>query len=209
MSDIPPSRADARLRRRRRCVGLGEMRAGDDDRLGARDIGLVDVALVERRIGAVLAIEDQRERLVVADAEQHQRCQAVGVGVHAGDVHALARALLADEAAHVFVADARDEPAPETEPRRADSDVGRAAADSLGEARHVLEPAANLGAIEVDRRAAYGDDVERRVGQARAPGRNSGRRAPDAGVSRSGLERRVARADDVLVEVDIRAGHQT
>ena len=51
-------------------LALREMRAGDDDRLGAGDIGLVDVALVERAVGAIVAIEDERKGLVVADAEE-------------------------------------------------------------------------------------------------------------------------------------------
>ena len=42
------------------------------------------------------------------------------------------------------------------EPRRADGDVGRAAADGLGEASDVLEPAADLLAVEIDRSAADG-----------------------------------------------------
>ena len=61
----------------------------------------------------------------------------------------------------------------QAEPRRADGDVGRAAADRLGEARHVLEPAADLRAIEVDRGAADGDDVER-LGTVRARGGSVG-----------------------------------
>ena len=46
------------------------------------------------------------------------------------------------------------------EPRRADGDVRRAAADRLGEARDVLQPRADLLAVEIDRGAADGDDVE-------------------------------------------------
>ena len=58
-------------------VGAGEMGAGDDDRLGAGDVGLRDVAFVERAVGAIVAIEDQRKRLVVANAEQDERGQAL------------------------------------------------------------------------------------------------------------------------------------
>ena len=96
---------------RRRGVLAGEMRAGDDDRLALATIGLVDVALVERAVGAIVAIENQRERLVVADAEHHERGQPLRIGVDARDVDALARALLADVAAHMLVADPRDEAA--------------------------------------------------------------------------------------------------
>jgi hypothetical protein len=96
-----------------------------------------------------------------------QRGEAARIGVDAGGGDALARALLADVAAHVLVADPGDEAALQAEPRGADRDVGRTAADRLGKARHVLQPAADLGAVEVDRRAADGDDVEGRLGHAR------------------------------------------
>ena len=45
--------------------------------------------------------------------------------------------------------------------RRADGDVGRAAADRFGEGRDVFEARADLLAIEVDRGTADGYDVER------------------------------------------------
>ena len=48
----------------------------------------------------------------------------------------------------------------EAEARRADRDVGGAAADRLGEGAHVLQPAADLLAVEVDRGAPDGDDVK-------------------------------------------------
>ena len=114
----------------------------------------------ERRVGAIVAVEDQREGLVVLDREQHQRGQPLRVGGDAVERHAFARHLLADEAAHLLVADAGDEPRFEAEPRRADGDVGRAAAHRLGEGGDVLEPRADLLAVEIDRAAADGDDVE-------------------------------------------------
>ena len=95
------------------------------------------------------------------------------IGPDSGDVHALARALLADEAAHVLVADAGDEAAFETEPRRADGDVGRTAADRLGEARHILEAAADLHAVEIDRRTADRDDVEAGIRPSATPAQGS------------------------------------
>ena len=140
------------------------MGAAHQHRLGAFDILRIDVALVERAVGAIVAIEDERKGLFVTDAEQHERGEPHWVGADSGDVHALARALLADEAAHVLVADAGDEAAFQPQARRADGDVGRAAADRLGERRHILQPAADLRAVEVDRRAADGDDVEAGIG---------------------------------------------
>ena len=171
-------------------IGAREMRAAHQHRLGAFDVSRIDVALVERAVGAIVAIEDQREGLFVADAEQHERGEPHRIGVDSGDVDALAFALLANESAHVLVADAGDEAAFQPEPRRADGDIGRTAADGLGEARHVLEAAADLRAIEIDRRAADGDDVQ-------------------AGFKRHGqtlssrFERRIAGSDHVLVKVDV------
>ena len=149
-----------RLKLRGGRVGAGEMRAAHQDRLGALDIVRIDVALVERAVGAIVAIEDEREGLFVADAEQHERGEPDRIGPDARNIDALARTLLTDEPAHVLVADTGDEAALQAQPRRADGDVGRAAADCLGERRHVLEPPADLRAIEVDRRAADGDDVQ-------------------------------------------------
>ena len=150
-------------------IGPREVGAADQNRPGALDVGGIDVALVKRAVGAIVAIEDEREGLFVANAKQHQRGEARWVGVDARDVDAFARALLADEPAHVLVADARDEAALEAETRRADGDVGRAAPDRLGEARHVLEAPSDLHAIEIDRRAADRDDVETRFRHARTP----------------------------------------
>ena len=150
-------------------VGAGEMGAADQDRPGALDIRRIDVALVERAVGAIVPIKYQRKGLFVADAEQHQRGEPRGIGPDARDVDAFARALLADEPAHVLVADASDEAALEAETRRADGDVGRAASDGLGEARHVLQAASDLHAVEIDRRAADRDDVETRFRHGSTP----------------------------------------
>ena len=176
-------------------VGFGEMSAGHHDRFRARDIGLLDVVFVERAVGAIVAIEDERESLVVANTEHHERSQPRRVGLDARHVDAFARALLADEAAHVLVSDARDEAALQAKTRRSDCDIGWAAADRLGEARHVLEPSANLRAVEVDGRAAYRDDIERGI-------RHAGKLLVSRGRW-SGLQRRIACPDDHLVEIDI------
>ena len=144
-------------------IDAGKMRAGDDDRGGRGDMGLVDVALVQSRIGAIVAVEDQRKRLVVAHAEQHQRGEAFRVGLDALHVDALAHKLLADETAHVLVADPRHKTALETEARRADGDVGGAAADGFGKARHVFETSADLLAVEVHGGPPDGDDVKDRL----------------------------------------------
>ena len=97
---------------------------------------------------------------VVAHAENDQRRQPVGIGDDAIDGDALAHELLADEAPHLLVADAGDEPGLEAEPRGADGGVGGAAADRLGEGGHVLQPPADLLSVEIDGRPADGDHVE-------------------------------------------------
>ena len=76
-------------------AGRAEMRAGDDHGLGPGDQILVDVAFAQRGIGAVLAVEDEREGVLVADAQDHQCGEPVRVGDDAAHVDALARALLA------------------------------------------------------------------------------------------------------------------
>ncbi len=48
-------------------VGLGKMRAGDQNRAGGGDEMGVDVILAKRHIGAVFAIKDQRKGLIVLD----------------------------------------------------------------------------------------------------------------------------------------------
>ena len=141
-------------------AGVREVGAGGDDGAGVGDEGGVDVVLGERHVGAVLAVEDQRELRLVADAEEDERGQPLGIGDDAAGVDAFGRQRLADEAAHVLVADAGDEAGAQAEAGGAAGDVGGRAADVLVEARHVLEPPADLGAVEVDRGAADGDDVE-------------------------------------------------
>ena len=150
-----------RLQHRRLGPGMAEMRAGRQHRARLGNEALVDVLLGEPHVGAVLAVEDQRKPLVVADAEDDERGQPLGVGFHAARVHALAGKLLKDEAAHVLVAHPGDHRAPEAEARRAAGDVRRRAPDVLRERAHVLEPAADLISVEIDRRAAYGDQVQR------------------------------------------------
>ena len=144
--------------------GRREMRAADQDGAGGGDIGLVDIVLGERHVGAIGAIEDVRRGAVVAHAENDQRGQPVGIGDDAIDGDALADELLADEAPHMLGTDTGDEPDLEAEARGTDGSVGGAAADRLGEGGHVLQPPADLLTVKVHGRAADGDDVEARLG---------------------------------------------
>ncbi len=67
---------------------------------------------------------------------------------------------VAHEAAHLFVADARQHRAARTEPGETGREVTRRAAEVFRERLHVLEAPADLLAVEVHGRAAEADDVE-------------------------------------------------
>ena len=84
---------------------LGEVRAGDDDGAGRANEVLVDVRFRKRHVGAVLAVEEERERPVVLDREDGERRQPLGIDLDAVERHALAGELLADEASELLVAD--------------------------------------------------------------------------------------------------------
>ena len=127
-----------------------------------RDVRLLDVRLGDRHVGAVLAQEDERERVLVLDAEHDGGGEPRRIDADVADVAAFARDRLDEEAAHRVVADARDQARLQAEPRAAERGVGRRAAEVLGEARDVLEPRADLLRVEVDAEAAEADDVERR-----------------------------------------------
>ena len=105
-------------------VRLGKMGSGHDDGAGASDQGFVDVALVQRHVGAIGPIEDRRRDALALHREQHQAAQPLLVGVHAVYGDAFADELFANEAAHLFGADARDQRCSQSEPRGANGDVG-------------------------------------------------------------------------------------
>ena len=67
------------------------------------------------------------------------------------EIDALAHQLFTDEAAHMLVADLGDQARLQSEPGRAGGNVRGRAADIFVEGRHVLQPAADLLAIEIDR----------------------------------------------------------
>ena len=73
---------------------------------------------------------------------------------------ALAGELLQKEAAHLLGADAGNDSRLQAQPRGTNGDVGRTAANRFGERRYVLQPRADLLAVEIDRGAADGDHIE-------------------------------------------------
>src|SRR5262249_23919119 len=104
------------------------------------------------------------EGVGIADAEDDQRRQPHRIGLQRRGIDALARELLAHEAAHMLVADAAEEGGAKPEAGAADGGVRGTPADIFGEAPHVLQPPAPLLAVEVDGDATDGDEVEARLG---------------------------------------------
>ena len=92
------------------------MGAAEEKRLGRGDEVAVEIALLDRHVGAVLAIEDQREGVAVANAEDDERGQALRIGLDVAGIDAFRFQGLADEAAHMFVADTGDERRPQPQP---------------------------------------------------------------------------------------------
>ena len=141
-------------------MGRGEVGATDQQRPRRADEVSVEIRHVDGHVGAVFPVEDEGKGLPIAYAENDQGRQALGVGRNVAHVDALGGQGLADEAAHMLVADARQGSGFQAQPGAADGDVGGATADIFGETRHVLQPAAHLLAIEIDARPAEADDVE-------------------------------------------------
>ena len=156
----------------------GEVRSSDQERAARGDERLL---VAHRHVGAVLAVEDQGEGLAIADPEQHQGGEAVGIHRDVGDVTALGGEGLLEEATHVIVADSRGHRGAEPEPRAAERDVGRRAAQVLRHARHVLQTRAELLGVEIHGQPAEADDVER----AALGGRFSRRAHPRTVIDRS------------------------
>ena len=104
--------------------GLRQVRARQQQRASAADEGRVDVVRRQPHVGAVVAVEHQRERLAVADAKEDERGQPLRIGAHLRHLHAFGRQPLAHETAVVFVADARQHRRPQPQAGHADGGVG-------------------------------------------------------------------------------------
>ena len=97
---------------------------------------------------------------------------------------------------------------PESEPRRADGDVGGTTAHGLREACDILEPAADLLAVKINGRAADGDQIERLVSDGVAghvPFANSSSPVADRRRSNAVSNGSTLAAPRALDEVDERA----
>ena len=138
----------------------GEMRAGDQQRAALRDVRLLDLGIADRHVGAVLAQEDQRKRVLVLDAENDRCGQSIRVDADVADVAAFPRDGFGEEAPHRIVADARNQSCVEAEPRTTECGIRRRAAEILREARHVFQSRTDLLRVEVDAEASEADDIE-------------------------------------------------
>ena len=132
------------------------MRPGNCECATGRDVVLVEVADLEAHVGAVLAEEDVRICALALDAEHDEPRQSLRIGCHVLDVDAFTRERFAHEAAHVLVADAGQHRAAQAEAGGAGGEVRGGAAEILGEALHVFEPAADLLRRTDRRRRARG-----------------------------------------------------
>ena len=136
------------------------MCSGDQQRARRRDECFVDVVFGNRHVGAILAEEDERERVAILDAEHDASGQAPRIGADMRGVASFLLERLDEEASHRIVADARDQRGLQPQPRAAECRVRRRASEILGKARDILEPRADLLRVEVLAEAAEGDDVK-------------------------------------------------
>jgi len=121
----------------------------------------VNVSLAQRHVRAILTVEDKWELLLVPDAENHKGSQPFWIGLHATHIDAFAQELFANEPSHMLIANPGDQRRLHAKPRCASRYVSRRATDIFFKTSHVLEPAADLSAIEVNGRTADGNQVKR------------------------------------------------
>ena len=141
-----------------------EVRARDEQRPRLREEILGDVVLGHRHVRAVLAVEDQRKRVAVLDAEHDGAGEPRRVDADVRDVAAFAHQRLREKAPHRIVADPRGHRRLQPQARAAECGIGRRAAQVFGEARDVLEPRADLLRVEIDGKPAEADDIEAPAG---------------------------------------------
>ena len=141
-------------------IGAREMRAGNENGAARADEIRIDIVFRKRAVGAIVAIEDEREGLVVLDGEKDEGGQPLLVGDDAFQRYAFTGHLFLDETAHLLVADAGDEARFQAKARSANGDIRRAAPYRFGERGDILEPCADLLPVEIDGRPANGNDIQ-------------------------------------------------
>ena len=77
----------------------------------------------------------------------------------------IAKGFVGQEATHLLVADPRDHGCAQAQPGHAECDVGRTAAQVLGEARHIFERCAHLLRVQVHGEAAQAGEVMAAAGR--------------------------------------------
>ncbi len=140
--------------------GMRQVRAGCDKRPCLTDECLVYILLGECHVGAVLAIENQREMLFVSNPEKNESRQPLAVRDHPTDIDSFPDEFLTDETAHMFVTDPRDDRAFQSETRRAARNVCRTAANVFPERSHVFQAPPDLRAIQINAGATDRDYVK-------------------------------------------------
>ncbi len=84
-------------------VRVGEVRTGHRQRAGGGDVLFVDILRRERHVGAIVTIENERERLLIFNAEHHQRRQPLFIGDQVFGIDACARQRFTQEASVMFI----------------------------------------------------------------------------------------------------------
>ena len=138
----------------------GKVGACDQQRTSRGDEILRDVVLAQGRVGAVVAVENQRKGTVVLHREQDQRSETLGIDRDAGDINPFADHLFTDETAHLLVAYTGNERGFQPKPCRADGNVRWRAANGFRERGNVFEARTDLLAVKVNRAAAHSDHVQ-------------------------------------------------
>src|SRR5882724_7683928 len=108
------------------------MRAVDEYGTRRLEPRAVKVLLAQRHIGAVLAVENEREGVAIADTQYDQGSQALRIGQNAANIDTFPDELFADEAPHVIGADACQQTGIESQSSGGYGRVCRASADILG-----------------------------------------------------------------------------
>ena len=143
------------------CGGRGQMGAGNGQRTALSDKGLTDLARIYGHVGTVFAHEQQRKGVAVFQAEQDQRGETFRVDLHLADVATFALQRFRQKAPHLLVAHTRNHGATQAQACHAKREVGRAATEVLGHAAGVLQPAAELLGIQVNRQTPQAGQINR------------------------------------------------
>src|ERR1700723_3475891 len=149
-----------RFELRRGGIRLRKVSARHEDGARASYECLIDVLFAKSSVGAILPIENERISMLAGHAEKHERRQSARIRRDAAGRDPLALQLFNHESTHRLIAYTCDQRGAQTQARSADRNIGRAAADGLFEAQHVLEAAAELLSVEIDAGASDRDQIQ-------------------------------------------------